>query len=309
VFRPKVDEAKRAVGDVKGVSEEPGQAGQFSSVMDTAQSLAGVNKNDVRDAFFKMGGSEMYKDYLKPDAENLYGGALTLDIFNNDFFKDLGNISSVFGGSKDLGAATDKYIGFEKEKYKPMSRMNYEEGYDRGAIDEYNKQVDEYNQSLNNYFNSIRSSVSGSQSIFTPPPMSSNKNIFASSKPQISMAAQPQMGMAAPQMSAARPSAPQMSSRKPSTPQMSFAKPQMSRAPSMSKAPNMSVAPRMSVAPKAAPKPQMSVAPRMSVAPKPAPKPRMSVAPRMSYAPQPQSKPKSNIFSRVSSTIRSIFRR
>lgn len=308
VFAPKQDESKRAIGDVKGISEEPGQVGQFSSLMDSAASMSSLAKNDVRDPFFKMGGSEMYKDFLKPNAQDLYGGALNLDLFNSDFYKDLGNISSVFGGSKDLGAATEKYIDFEKQKYQPMSRMGYEDGYDRGSIDSYNRAVDEYNNSLNNYFSGIRSSVQGSQSIFTPPPQSSSKNIFASanqsvapkmsfvpnsvSKPQMSMAkpSAPQMSMSrpsSPQMSMSRPSAPQMSKSRPSTPQMSFAKPQMSKAPQMSVA---------RPAPKPAPKPQMSYA-----------KPQMSYAPRQSIG--TQSKPRSNVFSGLGSTIMSIFRR
>jgi len=62
-------------------------------------------------------------------------------------------------------------------------------------------------------------------------------------------------------------------------------------------APNMSVAPRMSVAPKASvPAPRMSVAPNRSVAPR-------------GNQPAPQSKPKNNVFSRVSSSVRSFFRR
>ncbi len=307
VFTPKQEESKRVVGDVKGTAEPDGQAGQFSSLMDTAGSMAKFAKNDIRDSFFKMGGSEMYKDFLKPGAESLYGGALKLDLFNNDFFKDLGNITSVFGGSKDIGEATERYLAEERKKYPAMAHINWEEGYDRGELDNYNRQVHEYNTSLNNYFNDIKKLASGSQSIFTPTPASSSKNIFSSSKPAMSVASAP-MSFATPKFS---------------SPNMSIAKPQMSMAsaPQMSKAPNMSMAPTpaprisgpmslpggriqgpMSVAPKPAP--------RMSVAPKPAP--QMSVAPRMSVASRSvgtQSKPSSNIFSRVSSAVKSIFRR
>ena len=307
VFTPKQEESKRVVGDVKGTAEPDGQAGQFSSLMDTAGSMAKFAKNDIRDSFFKMGGSEMYKDFLKPGAESLYGGALKLDLFNNDFFKDLGNITSVFGGSKDIGEATERYLAEERKKYPAMAHINWEEGYDRGELDNYNRQVHEYNTALNNYFNDIKKLASGSQSIFTPAPASSSKNIFSSSKPAMSVASAP-MSFATPKFS---------------SPNMSIAKPQMSMAsaPQMSKAPNMSVAPKpasrisgpmslpsgriqgpMSVAPKPAP--------RMSVAPKPAP--QMSVAPRMSVASKSvgtQSKPSSNIFSRVSSAVKSIFRR
>jgi murein DD-endopeptidase MepM/ murein hydrolase activator NlpD len=318
VFQPKQDVPKRAVGDVAGTASSPTQSGQFSSLMDTAQSMANLPKNDVRDPFFKYGGSEMYKGFLRPDAEGVNGGALSLDTFTPDFYKDLGNISSVFGGSKDLSPATEKYVANEQQKYPNMGRMGYEDGYDRGAIDDYNNQIDKYNSSLSDYFNSIRSSVNGAQSIFTPLPTGSSRNIFAASAPQMSV----RPGSSAPQMSV-MPKAPQQSFAPPrasvSAPKMSYAQsfaPQQSNrpgssAPQMSVAPrpqqNMSVAPRMSVAPKQAP--QMSVAPRMSVAPKP----QMSVAPKpkpqMSMAPKPQSKPSSNVFSKVTSAIKNIFRR
>lgn len=315
VFKPKQDVAKRAVGDVSGTADQPGQAGQFSSLMDTAQSMANIPKNNVKDPFFKYGGSEMYKSFLRPDAENVNGGALSLDTFTPDFYKDLSNVSSVFGGSKDLAPATEKYVANEQQKYPKMSRMGYEDGYDRGDIDNYNSQIDKYNNSLSAYFNDIRSSVNGAQSIFTPPPTGSSKNVFASSAPQMSV----RPGSSAPLMSVA----PRMSVAPKPAPQMSFAAPQASvsapsytqalapqqsnrpgsSAPQMSVAPqpsqNMSVAPRMSVAPKQAP--QMSVAPRMSVAPKP--------AQNMSVAPKPQSKPTSNVFSKVTSAIKNIFRR
>jgi murein DD-endopeptidase MepM/ murein hydrolase activator NlpD len=316
VFQPKQDVPKRAVGDVAGTASSPTQSGQFSSLMDTAQSMANIPKNDVRDPFFKYGGSEMYKSFLRPDAEGVNGGALSLDTFTPDFYKDLGNISSVFGGSKDLSPATEKYVANEQQKYPTMSKMGYSDEYDRGSIDEYNAGIDKYNSSLSDYFNSIRSSVNGAQSIFTPLPTGSSRNIFAASAPQMSV----RPGSSAPQMSV-MPKAPQQSFAPPrasvSAPSyaQAFAPQQSNRpgssAPQMSVAPrpqqNMSVAPRMSVAPKQAP--QMSVAPRMSVAPKPqmsvAPKP----APQMSMAPKPQSKPSSNVFSKVTSAIKNIFRR
>lgn len=320
VFKPKQEDQKRAVGDVAGTADGA-ERNQFSSVMDGAPSMSKLAKNDVSDPFFKMGGSEMYKSYLKPNAKDLFGGALNLDIFTPDFYKDLGNIASVFGGSKDIGSATERYVENEKKKYPTMSRMNWEEGYDRGEIDNYNRQVDEYNNSINNYLNSIRSSVNGSKSIFTPV-QSSRQNIFA--KPAVNMSMSqstaPRMSAAPtiskPQMSMARPSsAPQMSSvSRVSAPQMSIA-PRAS-APSQNFTPakaNMTSAAtgRPVIAPKvqSAPAPQklapMSYAKPYSPAPKPAPKP----APQMSKAPAPQSKPSSNVFSRVTNAIKSVFRR
>jgi murein DD-endopeptidase MepM/ murein hydrolase activator NlpD len=276
VFQPKQDVPKRAVGDVAGTASSPTQSGQFSSLMDTAQSMANIPKNDVRDPFFKYGGSEMYKSFLRPDAEGVNGGALSLDTFTPDFYKDLGNISSVFGGSKDLSPATEKYVANEQQKYPTMSKMGYSDEYDRGSIDEYNAGIDKYNSSLSDYFNSIRSSVNGAQSIFTPLPTGSSRNVFSGSTPQMSV----RPGSSAPQMSV-MPKAPQQSFAPPrasvSAPKMSYAQ---SFAPQQSNRPGSS-APQMSVAPR--PQQNMSVAPRMSVAPKQAP--QMSVAPRMSVAP------------------------
>jgi hypothetical protein len=317
VFQPKQDVPKRAVGDVAGTASSPTQSGQFSSLMDTAQSMANIPKNDVRDPFFKYGGSEMYKSFLRPDAEGVNGGALSLDTFTPDFYKDLGNISSVFGGSKDLSPATEKYVANEQQKYPTMSKMGYSDEYDRGSIDEYNAGIDKYNSSLSDYFNSIRSSVNGAQSIFTPLPTGSSRNVFSGSTPQMSV----RPGSSAPQMSV-MPKAPQQSFAPPrasvSAPKMSYAQsfaPQQSNRPGSS-APQMSVAPRpqQSSRPAPAPAPRQSYtpsyAPQMSVRPGSS-APQMSVAPRPQSrpAPKPQSQQKSNIFSKASSWISNIFRR
>lgn len=320
VFKPKQEEPKRAVGDVAGTADS-GNPSQFSSVMDGAPSMSKMASGNVSDPFFKMGGAEMYKSFLLPNAKDNFGGALSMEMFTPDFYKDLGNISSVFGGSKDLGAATEKYVSNERSKYPPMSRMNFEEGYDRGEVDNYNRQVDEYNNSINNYLNEIRSSTNGAKSIFTPT-QSYSKNIFANPATAMSMSqsSAPKMSAAPtiskPQMSMARPSsAPQMSSvARVSAPQMSMAPRSSAPAPSQNFTPakaNMTsaatgrpaVAPK--VAPKAAPAPAklapMSYAKPMSVAPKP--------APQQSKAPAPQSKPSNNVFTKVTNAIKNVFRR
>jgi len=301
VFTPKQDVTKRAIGDVSGTAEGSSQPGQFSSLMDTASSVAGNLKNDIRDPFFKMGGSDIYKNFLKPGADSLAGGALTMDLFNNDFFKDLGNISSVFGGSKDLGAATEKYVDFERQKYQPMQKMGYEEGYDRGDIDNYNRQVDQYNAELNNYFNSIRSSTAGAKGDFLGAPTSKPKNVFSSSGSNSFSAAPISSKMSAPSFSS-KFSAPALTMNRsyaqmnvPTSANASLARP--SSSPAMSR-PATSLPPttQKSVA---APRPAMSLPPTT----------QKSVAPIMSKAPAPQSKPKQNIFSKAISTIKNVFRR
>ena len=306
IFQPKEEEEKRVVGDVKGSSEDIVKSSQFGQSSDTAQSLSGLDKNDIRDPFFKYGGSEQYKDLIKPNAQDLFGGALNMDIFQGDFYKDLGNIGNVFGGSKDLAPATEKYIDFEKEKYKPMSRMNWEEGYGRGAVDNYNKQIDDYNNSINNYFSSIRSSTEGAESGFQGAVAPSSQNIFSSQAPNQSFA-QPQISKS---FSAPKPSAQSFAkpSQNISRPQMSVSRPSSSSKPSSPSRPSAPSSPK----PPQQSNRMGSSAPQMSVAPRPSAGPAPKARPQMSREPAPKRysapKKKSNVFSNVWSYIRNIFR-
>jgi hypothetical protein len=324
-----IKSAAAGVGDLVNIFKKPstdqideekkigGGAGQAVTELGEA-SRAGKERNDIRDPFFKLGGSSSFKNFLVPNAETKYGGALKLDLFKDDFFKDAGNIASVFGGSKDIGVATDKYLNYEKQKNPYMSRMGYEEGMDRGEIDAYNKQVDDYNNQLNSYFNQVKSSITSSKGSYigtptgSPQPKSTKESVIApmrnqsvapqmslarpaplqmslnvqsiASSPLMSIARGPQMSMArpsAPQMSVNRPSSPQMSMARPSSPQMSVARP--SQSSSRPSAPQMSVAPRPAVSTPA--KANMSTNRGPVVAPKPVAKPQMSVArPAMSVA-------------------------
>lgn len=298
VFKPKVSTEKRAVGDISG-TVDPTQSVQNSSLMDTASSMAKLSKNDVRDPFFKMGGASMFEKYMKPGFSER--DALSLDTFTPDFYSDLGNVSSVFGGSKDLGAATNKYIDYERAKYPMMSKMSGGEGYDQGQVDEYNKQVDSYNNSLNQYFGSIAGSVSSTPSIFTPRLAGSSKNIFASpgmAKSPI-MSKAPVASFSAPQASASRPTA-------------SFSSPSVSRASAPSSSPTS--APTATVN-RPAPK-QIPVVSNQGLKPVTINKQPVnfdfttySSAPSAQKAPQPQSKQSSNIFTKAVSTIKNIFRK
>lgn len=110
-------------------------------------------KNDIRDPFFKLGGAETYGKYIN---ENMIGdGGLSLDLFKGDFYKDADAIANILGSTHLLKPAQDKYKANEAAKYPKMGHMGYEEGYDRGAIDEHNKQIDQYNAAIDNYINSI----------------------------------------------------------------------------------------------------------------------------------------------------------
>lgn len=295
VFKPDKAEATRAIGDVPGTVDASGNP-NFSSLMDTANSKAGTPKNDVRDSFFKMGGADIYKDFIKQGGVDNSGGALSMDLFSDNFYSDLGRVSSVFGGSKDLDAATEKYVNFEKQKYQPMSKLGYNEGYDRSEVDDFNREVEKYNSELEGYFGSIRSSVKGVPSSFTPNAPSSAKNIFASSAPSSRV-------MATPSINRSSVQAPKLAS---------INRPSQARPQNYSQAPKSS-APIYGPASRVAPKPVAKQVPQQLFTPAKANASSMrgpiySAAPRSS-APKPQSKPVSNVFSRAKSFVSNIFRR
>ncbi len=127
--------------------------------------------NDIRDPFFKLGGAETYGKFLNTGAVG--DGGLSLDLFNSDFYKDPNNVANVFGSSHLLGPAQDKYKAFEAAKYPKMGHMGYADGYDNGAIDDYNKQIDEYNSSIDAYLNGINLATPHATYAETPRPTQS----------------------------------------------------------------------------------------------------------------------------------------
>lgn len=302
VFKPNQAEIKRAIGDVPGTVDAGGNP-NFSSLQDTANSKAGTPKNDIRDAFFKQGGSDIFKDFLKPGAADSSGGALSMDLFSNDFFGDLGRITSVFGGSKDLGAATERYVDMEKQKYQPMERMTFDGSVDRSEVDAYNKEVDKYNSDLNNYYNSIRSSVQGVPSSFSPNVQSSAKNVFSSSAPSSRVTSTPALNyssVSGPQLASfSKPSA------KVSSPSANVFTPANANT-STNKGPVYSPAPASRPAPAQAPKPQVFTPSNANTSTN---RGAVYTPPPKASTPKPQSKPSSNVFSTVKSFISNIFRR
>ena len=219
----------------------------------------------------------------------------------------------MFGGSALAKGATDKFVEFEKQKFRPMlmERMEYQEGYDREEIDKYNRVVDEYNvgveRQINDYFNQVRSGVQSTPSAYQGAPTGSAKNVFSGTNSSV----------AAPVIKSKQPSftAQFASINKPTVSAPSLSRPsvpQQSNRPGSS-APQMSVMP----APKAAPKPTQAIASlarpvtngAFSSVNSSVRAPSKPSGPVMSKAPAPQSKPSSNVFSRVSSTIKNIFRR
>lgn len=284
--------AKRVVG-------EDGMQGENQS----ASSLLDMNKvgreQDNRDAFFKYGGADTYKDYLAPGINSGYRGALNFNLFKDSVFDSPDTVGNIFGNTYLGEEATGKYKTREASKYPLMSfeKMGYQEGYDNGDIDRYNQQgqtqADTYNKSVNDYLGSIPKVFSSTNWQMGAP--KSAKNAFSQASlayktPQMSTEPKPAMSVA-PSISK-----PQMSVAPKPKQVMSMAKPQMSMAPSKpapkpisspAKA-NMSTnngpvysapKPQMSVAPKPAPKlAPMSYAKPMSVAPKKAPYPIASMA-------------------------------
>ena len=130
IFQPKQPQLQRAVGDVAG---KPGDVAgtatalqtpnAFSSLMDTASSMQSLGKNDIRDPFFKSGMSSNYQDYLRPNAQDLAGGALTLDLFNPEFYQSKANIDNIFGGTNMSSEANKRYSDFvEAERAKAEAK-------------------------------------------------------------------------------------------------------------------------------------------------------------------------------------------
>lgn len=135
IFKPKQPEAQREVGNVSGgtgqvlgTSTSVETPNAFSSPMDTASSMQSLGKNDIRDPFFKSGASMNYQSFLKPNADQLYGGALTLDLFNPEFYQSKENISNVFGGSSMQSTAEGKYNDYvEAERKRQIEEQKRKE--------------------------------------------------------------------------------------------------------------------------------------------------------------------------------------
>lgn len=293
---------KPQVADV-GAKKMIGEDG-MSGDNQAPSSLLDLNKvgqsQDNRDAFFKYGGADAYKDYLNPGVNSGYRGALDFNLFKSSVFDSPDAIGNIFGNTYLGKEATDKYRTKETAKYPLMSynTMGYEDGYDRGEIDNYNRQVreqtDQYNNSIKSYLGSIPQVFSGTnwqmgapksarnqfadvalemktpesridKSLMSMAPMNTpSLNKFSAAANIVKPNAKPTinsslMSMNKPQMSMASISKPQMQVSKPSTPSQS-----RPSAPSVSapKAPSTSGKP---LAP-------MSYAKPYTPAPKPAPK-------------------------------------
>ncbi len=117
--------------------------------------------NDTRDAFFKLGGAEMYKTDLNPGIDKNYKGALDTSLFTKAFFQDPNKIAHVFGNTYLAKPATEMYRSYINEQYpiipghdKPT--MTYKQTFD-GQEYQWEDVDPIYYQ--NQYNQSVRSSV------------------------------------------------------------------------------------------------------------------------------------------------------
>lgn len=112
---------KKDVADISGGKKAVGEVGEDSAnatgtgtVMSMAKSF---NPADNRDAFFKGGGAEVYKDYLTGGVNDKYRGALSMGLFNDKFYENPDNIANVFGKTSMAAPATEKYKSYMAKMY------------------------------------------------------------------------------------------------------------------------------------------------------------------------------------------------
>ena len=109
---------------------------------ETYQSRFQEQATDNRDNFFKPGGaSNKYVSYLKPNADQMAGGALDTSVFNNNFFERRTaqpDIQSVFGGTHLANQANQKFDTYrtnENEKVINQIKSMYGGGeWDQGDV-------------------------------------------------------------------------------------------------------------------------------------------------------------------------------
>lgn len=98
--------------------------------------------SDIRDDFFKSGQFNKFSSFLKPNADQVSGGALDTSVFNPNFFERrnaMGDIQSVFGGTAQLNSAIQKFEQYRKSENEKaiaefMRLYAGNEGYDQGSV-------------------------------------------------------------------------------------------------------------------------------------------------------------------------------
>lgn len=137
-----VDKAKDAFGKITapGIGQVPSpmqqspdsiQVGQTSGDQSISASLP-QKGGDNRDPFFKYGGATDFASYLKPNAEQIQGGALSTNLFNNDFYGNPEAVGSVFGKTSQAGEATNLY----KQNLESQIKPGYDQPYKEEIVEE-----------------------------------------------------------------------------------------------------------------------------------------------------------------------------
>lgn len=102
------------IGQKRAVGEETATGGDIGALSGLARQ---TERGNAQDVFFKAGGAEGFKEFLKPGITAQYRGALTPDLFKETFFENPDNIANVFGSTPFAKEATEKYKQYMAKQY------------------------------------------------------------------------------------------------------------------------------------------------------------------------------------------------
>jgi murein DD-endopeptidase MepM/ murein hydrolase activator NlpD len=123
------------------------QVGDVSGEQSVSEGMAKTGPKDIRDAFFKFGGTSDFAKYLVDNAQEKKGGALDTSLFKSDFYQDPNAIANVFGQTSQGKEATDKF--------RDYLGSNVKEGFDEPYRTEQRVEGDyivEYKIPIKEYF-------------------------------------------------------------------------------------------------------------------------------------------------------------
>jgi len=123
------------------------QVGDVSGEQSVSEGMAKTGPKDIRDAFFKFGGTSDFAKYLVDNAQEKKGGALDTSLFKSDFYQDPNAIANVFGQTSQGREATDKF--------RDYLGSNIKEGFDEPYRTEQRVEGDyivEYKIPIKEYF-------------------------------------------------------------------------------------------------------------------------------------------------------------
>lgn len=120
----------KVVGDV--ASGDMNMRSNSSLPIDSAQIQSRMRGYDARDPFFRQGLNQKFAYDINQDKAQ--SGALTLDLFNQDFYKTPEKFNQAFAGTNLFGQAQQKY-GQEVESAKSRFRSQYGSDYDQGDVE------------------------------------------------------------------------------------------------------------------------------------------------------------------------------